>query len=469
MPGTVLLHVSGALPAALVWSGTNSSAWDQSTVNWLHGAVADRFYNGDNVTFNDVSTNGQVVISGSVQPFSILVNNNTRTYTFEGTGSIDGGGFLTKTGSGMLMILNSNTYSGLTLIQSGTVQVDDGSTNAALGFGPVTNNATLAFDRSDVVGVTNLISGTGTLEQIGSGTLVLLGENNYTGPTIIAGGTIQVGDDANFGTLGSGAVTNNGGLVFARADTVTFSNSIAGSGVVTNLDPNGTVTLAGPSAYSGGTWIEGGILEAANATALGSGPVTIDNGSLYFNFPSGSTNVIANSISLPPTGTQEFLVDGDPTTWTTVRLTGVISGGVGGQTFTLADTGVGGNHYDVIVLDNPANTFYADILLWRGTLAFTSDAALGDPSNPIEIDLWNDNGSFRFDADNITLNPNRTITIDSGGDECINVRGFTGTIPGVITGSGPLVKQGTGTLILNGANTFTGGATVSAGTLQVNG
>ncbi len=51
----------------------------------------------------------------------------------------------------------------------------------------------------------------------------------------------------------------------------------------------------------------------------------------------------------------------------------------------------------------------------------------------------------------------------------LTVSGAQGTtITGVISGSGALVQNGPGTLALAGANTFTGGMTITAGTLQLN-
>ncbi len=330
-PGSVLLQVGGSPPAALVWLGTNSSNWNTTTVNWLNGTAADIFYNGDSVTFNDTATNGFVTLSGSVQPFSVAVTNSNTRYVFEGSGSLDGPASLTKSGRGILLIVNSNSYSGLTLVAGGTLQVDTNSTNGTLGFGSVSNNATLIFDRSDVVGLTNTISGSGTLEQAGSGTLVLLGTNNYSGPSVISAGILQVGNDGTFGTLGTGPVTNNSALILDRSDTLILGNDIAGAGLITNFD--GNIFLTGASTYSGGTYIEGGMVVAANATALGNGNVFIDTGALYFDFPTGTTNTVANNINLPGTGTQEFLLEGNPTNFTTVRLTGAISGGGQGQTY----------------------------------------------------------------------------------------------------------------------------------------
>jgi autotransporter-associated beta strand protein len=474
-PGSVLLQVGGSSPASLVWLGTNSSVWDtKTTVNWLNGTVADVFYTGDSVTFNDTATNGIVKLTGSLEPFSVAVTNNVTSYVFEGSGGITGPATLTKSGKGTLVVLNSNTYSGLTLITGGTLQVDTNGTTGSLGGGPVSNNATLIFDRSDIVDLTNTISGTGALEQIGTGTLVLLTNENYSGPTVITKGTLQVGNDATYGTLGTGPVTDNSVLILDRSDTLTLNNNIAGSGLITNFD--GNIFLGGASTYSGGTYIEGGTVVAASPTALGIGLVTIDTGALgpgalYFLFPSGTTNVVANNIILPGNGgglIQEFLLEGNPTNSTTVRLTGVISGG-DGETYRLADTGVSGNHYDVIELANPSNSFSGNIQLWRGSIGFTSDGALGNTNNPIEIDLGSTNGALRFDANNITLSPSRIITLDSGYIEPINVQSFTGTIPGDITGSGPLAKLGNGTLILPGTYDYSGTVAIYGGALMVNG
>src|SRR6185369_9917821 len=64
-PSYIQMDVVGAA-GSLVWSGTNGSAWDTSTVNWLNGVVADQFYNLDLVRFDDTSTNGAVVIGPMV-------------------------------------------------------------------------------------------------------------------------------------------------------------------------------------------------------------------------------------------------------------------------------------------------------------------------------------------------------------------------------------------------------------------
>ncbi|RWC18646.1 MAG: hypothetical protein EOS27_33695, partial [Mesorhizobium sp.] len=66
--------------------------------------------------------------------------------------------------------------------------------------GDVTNNGTLAFNRSDAYTFAGLISGSGTVNQAGSGTTILTADNGYTGGTTISAGTLQLG---NGGTSGS--------------------------------------------------------------------------------------------------------------------------------------------------------------------------------------------------------------------------------------------------------------------------
>jgi autotransporter-associated beta strand protein len=87
------------------------------------------------------------------------------------------------------------------------------------------------------------ITGSGGVDKKGLGTLILTGDDTYTGGTTISFGTLQIG---NGGTIGSivGDVTNNGALVFNRADTVTFGGAISGDGELAQLGP-GTLVLTG--------------------------------------------------------------------------------------------------------------------------------------------------------------------------------------------------------------------------------
>ena len=64
------------------------------------------------------------------------------------------------------------------------------------------------------------MSGTGALRQDGTGTLILTGNNSYTGGTSIASGsTLQIGAGGTSGSI-IGDVANAGALVFNRSNTI---------------------------------------------------------------------------------------------------------------------------------------------------------------------------------------------------------------------------------------------------------
>ncbi|MCC6127001.1 MAG: autotransporter-associated beta strand repeat-containing protein [Pirellulales bacterium] len=247
--------------------------------------------------------------------------------------------------------------------------------------------------------------------------------------------------------------------------TVTANGVIGGTGSLTKTG-GGTLVLAAANTYTGDTTVLCGAIAVANAAAI-PGNLNIVSGSLHFKFPSGSNTTYAKDVTLPAAANDCFWVL-NPSSFTTVRLTGKISGGAPGAEYNLADSGASGNHKNILVLDNPANDFQGIIYMSRGTLGFTSNAALGNASE-IRIDTWNANGQLRFDADNITLPAGRSIRLVTTGQPGylapINVQGYNAAIAGPILGIGLLSKMGAGTLTLSGANSYTGGTTVNAGTL----
>ena len=168
------------------------------------------------------------------------------------------------------------------------------------------------------------------------------------------------------------------------------------------------------------------------------------------------------------TATRVFTIRGGPTQPTSVTLYGQISGGSADSILRMGDTAIIGNNNSVLILDNPGNTFAGTVNVFRGTVGFTSNAALGNASNGILLDVNGNNGGLRFAADGITLPATRAIAL--GGSEVIDTQAFTGRIEGVISGNAPtsgLRKAGTGRLTLAAANTYTGPTTVAAGTLAI--
>ncbi|EEJ3545243.1 autotransporter outer membrane beta-barrel domain-containing protein, partial [Salmonella enterica subsp. enterica] len=118
--------------------------------------------------------------------------------------NIGGTGSVVKSGDETLTLSGSNTYTGGTLISSGTLVANDVN---ALGTGDVTDNATLMLNTGgDFI---NNIGGTGRVEKSGDDTLTLSGSNSYTGGTLISSGTLVA---TNVDALGSGDVTDNATL-----------------------------------------------------------------------------------------------------------------------------------------------------------------------------------------------------------------------------------------------------------------
>ena len=90
----------GVVTADLVWAGNVSGAWDvETTQNWTNQGNPDRFFNFDDVTFNESAANKTVTVAGIVTPSSIEIV-NTSDYSFSGAGAITGTTGLTKTGAG---------------------------------------------------------------------------------------------------------------------------------------------------------------------------------------------------------------------------------------------------------------------------------------------------------------------------------------------------------------------------------
>src|SRR6185369_16358344 len=96
--------------------------------------------------------------------------------------SIGGAFTLTKSNPGTLVLTGANNYSNNTTISAGTLQIGDGGTTGSI-LGNVTDNATLAFNRIDSPTFAGNISGTGALNQIGTGVLVYTGAATHTGGT----------------------------------------------------------------------------------------------------------------------------------------------------------------------------------------------------------------------------------------------------------------------------------------------
>jgi len=176
---------------------------------------------------------------------------------------------LVKSGTGTLILMAANTYTGGTTVSGGTLSLGN---NSAAGTGTITTTGSVIDYVSGVsianaininsnttqlqvttgsatqAGVISETSGPRPLEKIGNGTLVLTGINTYTGVTTVSAGTLSVNGSVagavtikNGGTLkGTGTV---GSLSFASGSIIAPGNSIG------TLNVAGNATLASGSIY----------------------------------------------------------------------------------------------------------------------------------------------------------------------------------------------------------------------------
>ena len=295
--GTLAVTGTGSVAAssgvALTASGANfdiSDTGSGATVRSLSGVA------GSTVSLGNRTLTVNVPVGGSATFAGVLMD-----------GGLSGlsGGSLAIAGPGTEILTGTNTYTGTTSISAGTLQIGNGGTSGSIA-GNVVDNAALAFDRSDSPIFAGVISGTGTVTQAGSGTLVLTGTNTYGGGTTISAGTLQIGNGGTSGSV-AGNITDNSALVFDRSDTVTFIGGIAGASSAT-LSQRGTGSLildANNSGFAGTTTVAAGTLEVGDAShtsaTLGGNVLVSGAGTLLGHGTIGGS--VANTGNVQPGGT----------------------------------------------------------------------------------------------------------------------------------------------------------------------
>ncbi len=220
-------------------------------------------------------------VTGNIVNGGVLGFNRSDVVNFSNV--ISGTGAVNQIGTGTTVLTGANTYTGGTTISAGTLQLGNGGTSGSIA-GDVTNSGVLVFNRSDTFVVPGAVSGTGPVNQVGTGTTILAGTNTYTGGTTISAGTLQIGDGGTTGSI-AGNIVNNSRLAFNRSDSLVYDSVISGTGSVAQVGPgkvlfNGVQTYTGPTDVAAGTLAIGDALHTG-AQLAGGGLVTVgENGSL---------------------------------------------------------------------------------------------------------------------------------------------------------------------------------------------
>ncbi|MEI7773410.1 MAG: autotransporter-associated beta strand repeat-containing protein, partial [Verrucomicrobiota bacterium] len=317
------LTFSGGSQTLTFNAGTTSSSFTQGTLySGTSGVV--------NNTFNVVSTTAS---SGSLTISSVLSQSS-------------GGGAakLVKTGNGLLILAENNTYSGGTQIDAGTVLMGSGKTTA-LGTGTLiinggsldmngntfttgsfsistsssgstgtvtggTISASSKFDANVTTGTTTvdaLLTGTARFEKSGAGTVILSHANTYTGGTTVSAGTLQLG--ISNALTANGAVSVSGGVLDLAGYSVDagLMNVSISSGSLTSSSAGGTISKSDGNFSAA---VDSGKTATISAILAGSagfektrlGKVVIAGANTYY----GDTSIALGELSLASGGSLGF-------------------------------------------------------------------------------------------------------------------------------------------------------------------
>jgi trimeric autotransporter adhesin len=444
---------------------------------------------GGNVTLGDAVNTGKLTFSGTMG-----LGGATRTLTtdssVEFSGVVSNGG-ITKQGASTLTFLGAgaNTYSGPTTVSAGGLTLNKAAVDAIAG--------------------NVLVNGTGTL------TLGAANQINNASDVEIAAGTFALGafsDTVNNLKLTGGTITGTTG-VLTSSTAYDFQSSANVTGILAgtagaNKTTAGTVTFTGANAntYTGLTTVSAGSLvlsKTAGVVAL-AGDALVDGGTLQIV----NANQIQDSANIEVATNGTFAMGGNSDTVNNLKLTGgaitgsgtltsttafdfqnsgniaaVLAGAAGANKTTAGTvtfTGANANTYTglttvsagSLVLSKTAGVvaLAGNVLVNGGTLQIGGANQIQDSAN-LEVAT---NGTFAMGGNTDTVNGVKltggaiTGTVNNGILTSITAYDLqSGSASAVLAGTAGATKTTAGTVTLNKANTYSGGTTLSAGTLQL--
>ena len=426
--GKLYLVVKGIRDAGIVyWTGASNSTWNYAKAENFQNAEGetDIFVTGDKVIFDDAAKKFTVTLNGELDPDTVIVD-NTKAYTFNGTGSLTGKMTLIKRGTGTLTIGNDNTYTGKTLISGGTVKVS------------VLSNQNKEY---------------GNLGAVSSSNTNFIIENGATLQTTAA---VEMGTPIRVQTVEGGVINNSADF------------SMNKSFVGTRLTKKGTGWL---KLYANNTLdtlcVAGGTVQAASECTSPANVLELQ----------GGTMVLINSSDKPI-----YVPEGKTAAVTFSADRGTYSGKLtGGGTVTISyplvvGSGwyadrchVTGNWSAFTGTVKPVSGISADgrfclnssTGLAKGTINLASGVILQNTGKAFAIGLLTGSG---------TLGGVCTLGESAGSLNTWTVGGANKdfSFAGKITAASAFTKTGTGKMTFTGSGDFTGACKVNAGELCLN-
>ena len=427
--------------------------WDGSTVaNWDNGVV-----NGGDGTWDAAAFSFTDATGAANAPWQGHVG------YFQGT-------------AGTVAITGAQALEELHFVTSGYVLTDGGGGSLTLNGADI-----IATDGAINATINAPIRGIGSLTKQGIGTLFLGGDSDYSGGTFLNNSNLAV---SNSNALGAGALTiADGGVLVAVANGLNIGNAIVVNGTDIINDNGNSFTLSGlisgtgtlrkfnggtlilanaGNSYSGGTLLDGGVLQIASDGALGA-----SSGSLTFT--SSATLVTTADI----TSTRAIAIGSGIVATVDTQANDDSFGGAVSGAGTLTKTGSGR-----LTLTG-ANTYSGGTNLAGGTLRIAAGNGIGTgaltATTGTTLTAGLTTGSAPITLTNaIAINGEGSLTVDLAGTSgtidattgVVTTNGTTLTLNGPITGTGGLITTGFGVLALNAANGYTGGTELN-GTLAL--
>jgi fibronectin-binding autotransporter adhesin len=492
VPGDVSIVVDAALTLD---NGPSGRAIDMTAaahnLTLTGGTGAISFTGAAAPKIFDVALNRTLTITESIDNSTFLLTIWGDGNTFI-SGAISNTGGLTKAFAGTLTLSGINSYTGLTTVSAGKLNIQNNSAlGTVAGITTVSAGASLQVQGNITSAEPLILNGGTALENVQD-------TNTLSGAITLATGAATIKSTAGQITL-SGA---NNGLFALTFDCNT--GDIVQSGVISNgLAPEtvtktgtGTLTLSAANLYAGLTTVSAGKLKITNADALGTvangtnvaagaglqiqgtivttaEPLTLNGASALENLLNNNTwagpislgaaseiKATAGTLTLAASATINkatnlltFIGGGN------VIANGIISSSGG---LTVSMTAIGN-----IVTLLATNTYSGTTTVNSGMLSTFTGTDIPDAS-PVNIAGAAGTAGLTLGADetigdlsgtgNITLAAN-TLTVNQGTNQ---------TYAGIIDGTGGLIKEGASALTLTGVNTYTGATTVNAGTLSFN-
>ena len=427
------------LSGANTFGGNVSLSGGQTTfTSGSLGAGTNLALNNAGLIYATGNTNDITAKTVTLGAGTATINTNGNNVTFANT--INGDGALTKTGDGTLTLAGVNGFLGNLTITQGAVKLGNGAATGEV-VAEIINNSVLQLDLLDStpadVTVFNTISGTGSLQHLGTGTTALNGANTFTGDTIIAtGGTLKLannlalqnstlqyptaGGSLSFGPLTNATIGNLTGSKNLALDnaaeipgavaltiggnntSTTYSGILSGAGSLTKTG-TGVLTLSGLNTYAGATAVNNNGQMILDATAgIASSALTVSQNATFT--VDGGNVAISGATTVTNAGT------------TAPKL--IVNSGTAAFTGGLFGTGNQNSAY--LIALNGGTVSAGNVTLGRTNQGLTAEPTTGSTTQGLYVN----GAAFTITGDIISANTNSSINIrmDSGS---ITVGGVT--------------------------------------------